>query len=160
MLLHTRNKSIRLSIYCGPATGGVENEFRYCGFRNFQSEGSTFEDFLMAEAAGDHTDVVRPSPRAKTQSSGRERTTSVDACVLPAQCTLKATARLGARGRVFYSEEGTPIRDAETTIEMLRLQLYGKASRDKVETFINALKVSGSAEIREAKPMAQFLTLG
>jgi hypothetical protein len=160
MLFDTRNKSVRLSIYCGAATGGLEAEFRDRGFHHIQSAGTIFEDFLMAETAGRYREADPPIPPAKIQRSGRESTRSVDTGVLLAQRMLIATAKLGADGRVFYSEEGTPIQDTETTIEMLWLQLYGKASRDNIERFVTTLHAAGYAEIREAKPMAKPFTLG
>src|ERR1022692_3551711 len=101
----------------------------------------------MAETAGGYRESNPPIPPAKIQRSGRESTRSVDTGVLLAQRMLIATAKLGADGRVFYSEEGTPIQDTETTIEMLWLHATAK----NAEHAQSAEKVKRPRKILEQK---------
>ena len=51
MLLDAPQKNVCLSICCGNATQGLEQEFRRSGFTDIQTGAPTFEDFLDHEAA-------------------------------------------------------------------------------------------------------------
>jgi len=49
LLLSTRNRCVRLSICCGPATPDLEQLFRNHGFSRIDPTAHTFEDFLARE---------------------------------------------------------------------------------------------------------------
>ena len=161
MLLDTRNKSVRLSICCGKATAGLEEEFRDHGFRRFQPVATSFDDFLKAEAAGTDIDVGRPSSLAAIQASGLERTVSVKATVFPAQRILTATAKLRPDGKAVFSIEGTPMQDQILTLDQIQRQLRANgAFSENIEKFVGTLHATGLAEIRQRKLITTCFTLG
>ncbi len=77
---------------------------------------------------------------------------TIDPCRL-----LVAMARLRDDGKVVYSQEGTPIQNQELTLDQLRRQLKcNGAFSANIEKFVNALRATGFAEIRQPKLITQF----
>ena len=78
---------------------------------------------------------------------------TIDPCRL-----LVAMARLLDNGNVVYSQEGTPIRERELTLDQLRTQLKcNGAFSENIEKFVSTLQATGFAEIRQPKLVTPIL---
>ena len=69
MLLDNANKTVRFAICCGNATAGLEQQFRDQGFGGVERIATTFESFLVNEAARGGTDEGAPVPHRNATHS-------------------------------------------------------------------------------------------
>ncbi len=118
MLLGSANKSVRLSICCGKATGSLEQEFREHGFTNIQSGAATFDDFLARETAKDGDGAGATIPGKEPHDHSRGTLTRLKA--LAGKQGLLKIRFAGEVGFTFLSVDPAPDLPAEVDDETIQ----------------------------------------